>query len=109
MDVYVPLTSFSMLQERFNKLDLAEDVGDDDDEPWKQREPGVLRVVDEPWPFPPNYPVAAQPLVALDLLDYPDPTAARIGREVLDALPRLARHSSVESGALAPDWRCRSS
>ena len=29
----------------------------------------LLRVVDEPWPFPPNYPLAPQQLAALELLD----------------------------------------
>jgi len=42
--------------------------------------------VDDPWPFPPHYPVAPQPLAALDLLDYPDQIARRIGREVLSSL-----------------------
>jgi len=37
-----------------------------------EREAVLLRVVDEPWPFPPRYPIAPQPLAVLDLLDYPD-------------------------------------
>jgi hypothetical protein len=59
----------------------------------------LLRVVDEPWPFPPHYPLAPQPLAALDLPDYPEPAARRIGREVLTSLantkpPALARRSA---------------
>ena len=38
----------------------------------------LLRVVDGPWPFPPNYQLAPQPLAALDLLEYPDPAARAI-------------------------------
>jgi segregation and condensation protein B len=67
----------------------------------------VLRVVDEPWPFPPHYAVAPQPLAALDLLDYPESTARRIGREVLHALPEtrplvLARRSARARAASGP-------
>jgi len=43
-------------------------------------------VIDEPWPFPPNYPIAPQPLAALDLLDYPDQLARRLGHQVLNQL-----------------------
>jgi hypothetical protein len=46
-------------------------------------------VVDEPWPFPPHYTRATQPLAALDLLDVPDPVARPIGREVLNQLPDI--------------------
>jgi hypothetical protein len=46
----------------------------------------LLRVVEEPWPFPPNYPIAPHPLAALDLLDYPDQIARRTGRDVLHTL-----------------------
>ena len=49
-----------------------------------------MRVVDEPWPFPPHYPLAPQPLAALDLLDYPDSVARRIGRGVLETLKETA-------------------
>lgn len=49
-------------------------------------DPVVLRVVDEPWPFPPKYPVAPQPLAALDLLDYEDHAARRLGRAILNEL-----------------------
>jgi segregation and condensation protein B len=38
------------------------------------------------WPFPPNYQLMPQPLAALDLLEYPDQVAQRIGREVLHSL-----------------------
>jgi hypothetical protein len=35
----------------------------------------LLRRVEDPWPFPPHYQLAPQPLAALDLLDYPDPAS----------------------------------
>jgi hypothetical protein len=59
----------------------------------------LLRVVDEPWPFPPHYPIVPQPLAALDLLDYPEFLPRRVGREVLAALAEtkpavLARRSA---------------
>jgi hypothetical protein len=59
------------------------------------REAVLLRVVDEPSP----YPLAPQPVAALDLLDYPDLVARRIGREVLNSLGHtkpivLARRSA---------------
>ena len=68
----------------------------------------LLRVVDEqPWPFPPHYPVAPQPLAALDLLDYPDQVARRIGREVLNSLGEtkplvLARRSARARAMVGP-------
>jgi hypothetical protein len=46
----------------------------------------LLRVVDGPWPFPPHFQLAPQPLAALDLLEYPDPAARHLGREVLRGL-----------------------
>jgi hypothetical protein len=68
----------------------------------------LLRVVDEPWPFPAHYQLTAQPLAALDLLDYPDTIARRIGRGVLETLketpaPLLARRTArarAKSGPL---------
>jgi hypothetical protein len=51
----------------------------------------LLRVVDDPWPFPPNYPIAPQPLAVLDLLDYPDQVARRTGPGVLNDLPIRSR------------------
>jgi segregation and condensation protein B len=84
-----------------NQLDID---GPDDGPP---HEPVLLRVVDEPWPFPPNYPLAPQPLAALDLLDYPEPAARRIGREVLAALAEtkplaLARRSAKARALTGP-------
>jgi hypothetical protein len=39
-------------------------------EPRRDRaDPVLLRVVDEPGPFPTKYPIARQPLTAFDLLD----------------------------------------
>lgn len=41
----------------------------------------LLRLIDEPGPFPPNYPIALQPMAAVDLLNYPDQLAVvRIAR-----------------------------
>jgi segregation and condensation protein B len=84
LDAYLSLEAFSELQEKLNRLDINDvvDAG--------RHAPVLLRVVDEPWPFPPNYQLASQPLVALDLLDYPDPTARRIGRGVLETLAEVA-------------------
>jgi segregation and condensation protein B len=67
----------------------------------------LLRVVEEPWPFPPHYPLAPQPLAALDLLDYPDQLARRIGREVLSSLAEtkplvLARRSAKARAMTGP-------
>jgi hypothetical protein len=67
----------------------------------------LLRVVDEPWPFPPNYPITPQPLAALDLLDYPDQIARRVGREVLRSLGEakpmvLARRSAKARAMTGP-------
>jgi hypothetical protein len=67
----------------------------------------LLRVVDEPWPFPPHYPLAPQPLAALDLLDYPEQGARRIGRDVLSSLANakpivLARRSAKARAVSGP-------
>ena len=67
----------------------------------------LLRVVDDPLPFPPHYPLAPQPLVALDLLDYPQPAARRLGREVLSSLVEtkpvvLARRSARARAMTGP-------
>jgi segregation and condensation protein B len=69
----------------------------------------LLRVVEHTWPFPPHYPLAPQPLAAMDLLDYPSQNAQRIGRDVLSSLSEtrpstLARRSArarAVSGPLA--------
>src|SRR5260221_14072792 len=64
-----------------------------------KRDSVIFGVVDAPCPFPPHYPLAPQPLAAVDLLQYPDQAARRIGREVLSSLPEakpaiLARRSA---------------
>src|SRR2546423_98021 len=82
LDAYVPQDAFSALQAQLNRLEV-EDLEDHDAD---IADAVLLRVVDEAWPFPPNYPIAPQPLAALDLLDYPDQVARRIGRELLNAL-----------------------
>ena len=96
LDAYVSLEVFEALQEQLNQLDIDESAVD---EMTDERESVMLRVVDEAWPFPPHYPLAPQPLAALDLLDYPDQVARRIGREVLNELVEtrptvLARRSA---------------
>ena len=48
--------------------------------------PVLLRTVEGDWPFPSHYQLAPEPLAALDLLDYTDPAARRLGREVLRLL-----------------------
>jgi segregation and condensation protein B len=93
LDAYLAIEAFSALQEELNRRDIDEM----DDAPGQQQV--LLRIVDEPWPFPPHYQLAAQPLAALDLLDYPHATARRIGRGVLETLketpaPLLARRSA---------------
>jgi hypothetical protein len=102
LDAYLPHEAFAALQEQLNRLDV--DGSDDNPEP---AEPVLLRVVDEPWPFPPNYPMAPQSLAALDLLDYPDQVARRLGREVLSELPDtkpvvLARRSAKARALAGP-------
>jgi segregation and condensation protein B len=106
LDAYLPLEAFSALQEQLNQLDL--DVDDDDHSGEATgRDTVLLRVLDEPWPFPPHYPLAPQPLAALDLLDYPDQVVRRIGREVLASLPEtrpmvLARRSAKARATAGP-------
>src|SRR5439155_17741896 len=103
LDAYLPLGAFAELQEQLNQLHINERP----DEASAQ-DSVLLRVVDEPWPFPPHYQLAPQPLAALDLLDYPDTAARRIGRGVLETLketpaPLLARRSArgrAKSGPL---------
>jgi segregation and condensation protein B len=99
LDAYLPLEAFSTLQEQLNRLDIDEPIDEVID-----RDAVLLRVVDEPWPFPPHYPIAPQPLAALDLLDYPDLVARRIGREVLSSLvetkPEVLARRSAKARAL---------
>jgi len=103
LDAYLPLAAFAGLQERLNRLDIDDDVGVADDAP----DSVMLRVVGEPWPFPPHYPLAPQPLAALDLLDHPDPVARRIAGEVLSSLGEtkpavLARRSARARASTGP-------
>jgi hypothetical protein len=52
--------------------------------------PVLLRSVEGDWPFPSHYQLAPQPLAALDLLEYGDPAARQLGREVLRSLVETA-------------------
>jgi segregation and condensation protein B len=105
VDGYLSETAFSALQEQLNRLDVDGSVGET--QAHANTDPVLLRVVDEPWPFPPNYPLAPQPLAALDLLDYPDQVARRVGREVLNTLADtkplvLARRSARARAVTGP-------
>ena len=51
---------------------------------------GLLRVVNEPWPFPAGAQTAPASAVALDLLDSPDERTRRAGRQLLRTLERQA-------------------
>jgi segregation and condensation protein B len=69
--------------------------------------PILFRVVDGPWPFPAHCQLAAQPLAALDLLDYPDAAARRRGHDVLRGLATLepatvARRTAKARALLGP-------
>ena len=103
LDAYLSLEMFDTLQEQLNRLDIDAESSDDP----TCHEGVLLRVVDEGWPFPPHYPLAPQPLAALDLLDYPDDFARRVGREVLNELGEirpavLARHSAKARAMSGP-------
>jgi segregation and condensation protein B len=109
LDGYLSLEAFSQLQAHLNRLDLADDDTSEADPPAPSHDADavVLRVVDEAWPFPPHYALAPQPLAALDLLDYPESAARRIGREVLHTLPEtsplvLARRSARARATSGP-------
>jgi len=52
---YLSVEAFSTLQQQLNALDL-----DGTAEESRVTDPVLLRVVNQPWPFPPNYPVAAR-------------------------------------------------
>ena len=102
LDAYLPLEAFSSLQEQLNRFDI-----DDESDNSRARETIMLRIVDESWPFPPHYALAPQPLAALDLLDYPEPVAMRIGREILNSLGEtkpvvLARRSAKVRAMTGP-------
>jgi hypothetical protein len=103
LDVYLPRDAFAALQEQLNQLDIDGSAEQDGEIAGR----ALLRVVEEPWPFPPNYPIAPQPLAALDLLDYPDQVARRTGREVLNELGEtkpvvLARRSAKARAMTGP-------
>jgi hypothetical protein len=53
LDAYLPLEAFCQLQEQLNRVDIDAQEADG-----QLQEPVLLRVVDEPWPFPPHYPLA---------------------------------------------------
>jgi len=101
LDVYLPIEVFDTVQEHLNRLDIDGDLFDDP----AQRDAVLLRVVDEAWPFPPHYPLVPQPLAALDLLDYPDRVARRIGRDALKELgesrPSVLARRSARARALS--------
>jgi Helix-turn-helix domain len=106
LDGDLSVDAFSVLREQLNRLDVD---GDLDDRGAEEREGVLLRVVDERWPFPPHYPLAPQPLAALDLLDYPDQVARRLGREVLSSLGEtkplvLARRSAKARALTGRCW-----
>jgi segregation and condensation protein B len=100
LDAYLPLEVFSELQRHADRSAAAAGTDSETD-----LVPVLLRVVDGPWPFPPNYQLAPQPLAALDLLEYPEPAAQRIGREVLralaDAKPVVLARRSARARVLA--------
>ena len=91
LDAHLSVEVFSKLQEQLNALNV-----DGAAEEQHRTDSVLLRVVDAPWPFPPNYPIAAQPLAALDLLEYPDQVARRLAGEALHALPG---HEAAGPGA----------
>jgi len=67
--------------------------------------PVLLRTIEGDWPFPSQYQLAPQPLAALDLLDYSDPAARQLGREVLRSLadtpPTVVARRTARARALA--------
>ena len=81
LDAYLPIQALERLQESLAGASVT--AAD-------ELEPVLLRAVDDPWPFPPHYQLASQPLAALDLLDYPHPAIRRLGREVLASLGTTA-------------------
>jgi segregation and condensation protein B len=103
LDAYLSLEAFSSLQQQLSAFDL----NGAPEEALGVTDAVLLRVVDEPWPFPPNYPVAAQPLAALDLLDYPDQVAPTRRPRGADGLPYtkplvLARRSAKARALTGP-------
>jgi hypothetical protein len=107
LDAYLPLEAFSALQEQLNQLDINDQTSEATADEPTAAEQVLLRAVDEPWPFPPNYPIAPFALAALDLLDYPDQAARRIAHDVLHALGEtkplvLARRSAKARATTGP-------
>jgi hypothetical protein len=96
-DAYIPLEAFSALQQHADRSAADTGSGADSD-----MHPVLLRVVDGSWPFPPNCQLAPQPLAAPDLLDYPDPAAQRVGREVLRSLADASPVVLARRSARAP-------
>src|SRR5438445_5461918 len=82
LDVYVRPPALQIL------VDQAAAVADQADE--VDSMVVLLRTVEGDWPFPSHYQLAPQPLAALDLLDYSDPAARRLGREILRSLGETA-------------------
>jgi excisionase family DNA binding protein len=75
VEAYVPADDLARLREKF----FLEG----------SRKPNVLlRVVQPPWPFPPDVRVAPATAVAVDLLDSTDERTRRAGRELLESLDR---------------------
>ena len=75
VEAYVPADDLAPLREKF----FLEE----------SRKPNVLlRVVQPPWPFPPDARVAPATAVAIDLLDSTDERTRRAGRELLQSLDR---------------------
>jgi len=80
VDAYLPLAAVRVLLEQVNGAGSESSAAD------ALARAVLLRAVDGPWPFPPHSQLVPQPLAALDLLEYPDATARRMGREVLRGL-----------------------
>jgi segregation and condensation protein B len=101
LDAYMSLSAFEALQEQLNRADVETRTEDEA----ADRKTVVLRVVDAAWPFPPHYPLAPQPLAALDLLDYPDQVAREVGRALLNELgetrPSVLARRSAKARALS--------
>ncbi len=67
--------------------------------------PVLLRTVEGHWPSPSHYQLAPQPLAALDLLEYSETAARRLGREVLrsltEAAPTVVARRTARARAMA--------
>jgi len=89
LDAYARPEAAQALLGRIDELAAAEHADTD-----SRTSPVLLRTVDGLWPFPAHTQVVPQPL-ALDLLEYPDPVAQRIGREVLRELSQTQTAPTV--------------